>query len=651
MADKAKPVAGGKTGPVGIMDTTLRDGHQSLFATRMRTEDMLEVAERLDKIGFAALEVWGGATFDVMHRFLAENPFDRIRLLKKVAPKTPFQMLLRGQNLVGYRNYADDLVEAFVKHSCDVGMDRFRVFDALNDPRNFEVAGKWIKKCGMHFQATICYTITERKIGGPIFNEDYYIKKVKELAALGADSIAIKDMAGMINPSDAELLVYLVKKHTGLPVQLHTHFTSGMGALAYLKATEAGVDIFDCALAPFAHRTSQPAVEPLLVTLEGHPRDPKLDLNAIAEIGDMLEKIAPKYRHFAASNTSAVIDVGVLIHQIPGGMTSNMINQLRQADALHRLPEVHEEVPRTRKELGFPPLVTPTSQIVGTQAVMNVLMGRYKMVSQEVKDLCYGLYGATPAPIDPEVQKTVLAGYPRGETPITGRPGDYLQPEVPAAIEKVAALYKEAGKTGEPDLDHVLVYGMYPRTGETLIRWLLGLDPKRPGEAPKTLEDVKREDELVKKALAGKLIEPKPKPDMGERARTFNVAVDGEVFEVQVESVGGDFVPVFSSVTPAAATAPRPAAPKPAPKTAPAPAAPAASVGDGQIGLAAPMPGTLLKYMVAEGDSVKEGQPVLTLEAMKMENQLPAPRAGKVVKLPLTPPSSVAKGDVLLILE
>jgi pyruvate carboxylase subunit B len=634
-----------------ITDLTLRDGHQSLYATRMRTEDMLDIAAMLDEIGFHSLEVWGGATFDVMHRFLQENPFDRLRKLKKVAPKTPFQMLLRGQNLVGYRNYPDDVVEAFVKRSAEVGVDIFRIFDALNDPRNLETAGRVVKDCGKHFQAAICYTITERKIGGPVFNEQYYIDKATQMASLGADSLCVKDMAGMINPDDARLLVRLLKEHTSLPIQIHTHFTSGMGDIAMYAAVEAGADVIDCTVAPFAHRTSHPAMEPLIVAFEGHDRDPGLDLEKIVEIGEKLEKIAPKYRHFSDNSKTAIIDTGVLIHQIPGGMTSNMINQLRQADALGRLHEVHEELPRTRRELGYPPLVTPTSQIIGAQAVMNVLMGRYRMVSSEVKDLCYGLYGKTPAPIDPEVRKICLKDYPRGETPIEGRPADYLEPEMPAVVEKVSAIYSEAIQSSEPDPDHLMIYALYPRTGETWLRWHLGLTDKMPGEKAKTFDDVRNEDEMTRKALAGELIEPAPKPEIGPDARVFTVAVGEEVFEVHVEAA--DESPAVTYAAPAAAAPKAPA--KPAPKRQAAPpksSAQAPAVGpvlaEGQTAITAPMPGTLLAYMVNAGDNVTEGQPLLKLEAMKMENQLPSPRSGTVIFLGPEPGSPVAKGEFLL---
>ncbi len=642
--------------PLKITDTTMRDAHQSLYATRVRTEDLLEIAARLDTVGFHSLEVWGGATFDVMHRFLQENPFDRLRRLKKVAPKTPFQMLLRGQNLVGYRNYPDDVVESFVKHSADVGVDVFRVFDALNDPRNLETAARGIKKCGKHLQTAVSFSLTERKIGGPVFNDDYYIQKAKQFADLGADSLCIKDMAGMISPFDAEKLVTLFKQATNLPVQIHTHFTSGMADIAYWRAMVAGADVVDCALAPFAMGTSSPACEPFVVALEDTEYDTGLDVKELVAIGHLLEKIAPMYRRFRDTSKVSPIDTSVLIHQIPGGMASNMINQLKQADALHRLPEVHAELPRTRKELGFPPLVTPTSQIVGTQAVMNVLMGRYKVVSGEVKDLCYGLYGRTPVPIDPEVRRICLKGYPRGEEPIEGRPADYLKPEMDEAVAKVRAIYEEADRFNPPDLDHILIYALYPRTGEAFLRWVLGLIDKRPGEEAVTLEDVKAEDERIRKALAGQLVEPPQKPPLGPGASTFVVAVDGEVFEVQVEgNPNGYGAPVIKSATPvapsaAAANRPRassmpPAAPKPQASALPPP------MEGNQVSVTAPMPGTVIQYLVAVGDEVKEGHPILTLEAMKMANQIAAPKTGTVKALGPSAGAAVSRGQWLVVIE
>src|SRR5512137_1550401 len=391
--------------PIKITDTTLRDGHQSSLATRMRTEDMVPIAEELDNVGFHSVEVWGGATFDVAHRFLGEDPWERVKVLKKLMPKTPFQMLLRGQNLVAYRNHPDDLVEAFVEKSAEVGIDIFRCFDAVNDERNFETAFKVIKRMKKHIQGTICYSLTQRRMGGAVFNLDYYLKKAKVLVEMGSDSLCIKDMAGILAPYDVYELIRALKETVKIPIQLHTHYTSGMGSMTYLKAIEAGVDIIDTALAPFALRSSQPAVEPIVVALEGTPRDSGLDLSRLLKLGEYLETIAPKYRDFLDTTKMSVIDTSVLKHQIPGGMISNMVSQLKQQKAVHRLEEVYAELPQTRKDLGTPPLVTPTSQIVGVQAVLNVLFGRYKMVSRETQDLAYGLYGRTPVPIKEGIRK------------------------------------------------------------------------------------------------------------------------------------------------------------------------------------------------------------------------------------------------------
>ena len=461
----------GPKNPVKVQDNTFRDGHQSLLATRMKTEDMIPIAEQMDEVGFWAMEVWGGATFDTMHRFLEEDPFERLRTLKKYIKKTPLTMLLRGQNLVGYRNYADDVCRLFVDKSCEAGMDVFRVFDALNDFRNFETCVERIKANGKHFQAAICYSLTERRLGGPVFNMDYYVNKAKELEAMGADTLCIKDMAGIMAPYDIAELVLELKKYIKIPIHLHTHYTSGMASMTYLKAIEAGVDIIDTCLAPFALRTSQPAIEPLVAALRGTSRDPEFDLNKLLELGEHLESIAPKYGNFLATNRLSVIDTAVLVHQVPGGMISNLVSQLKEAKALHRLQEVYAEVPVTRRELGTAPLVTPTSQIVGVQAVMNVLLGKYKMVTNQVKDLVYGLYGKTPTPIDPEVQKIVLKNYKRGQTPVTGRAADYLEPELEGARKKIGTLAKD-------DYD-LLVYALYPTTGEQFLKKKYGLEEKQ----------------------------------------------------------------------------------------------------------------------------------------------------------------------------
>ena len=625
--------------PVKICDTTFRDSHQSTFATRLRLEDMEPIAEEMGKVGFSAMEVWGGATFDVTTRFLNECPWDRVRILKRLMPNTPLQMLLRGQNLVGYRNYADDVVKAFVNHSAEVGVDIFRVFDALNDERNVEASFKEIKACGKHIQATLSYSLTERKLGGPVFNIDYYVNKAKILADMGADSICVKDMAGLLNPFDAFELITALKKAVKIPIELHNHYTSGMASMTVLKAVEAGVDIIDTALAPFALRTSQPAIEPIQAALEGTDRDPGLDLNTLIRLGEHLEKIAPKYRNFLDTSKISTIDPGVLSHQIPGGMTSNLISQLKEADALDRLAEVHEELPRVRKELGYPPLVTPTSQMVGIQSVQNVLFGRYKMITGQVKDYVYGLYGRSPAPIDPEVQKMALKGYDKGEIPITVRAADTLEPEMEKA--------KEATKDIAKDIGDVLIYAMYPQTGMRYLRWKYGLDPVPDDVKPKTLDEVKREDELIKKAKEGKLIEKSEKtvPQKGSGIRTFNVFIDEEYYEVEVEttgamSVAGPVVSAPAAVTPRATAAPAPATPAAAP-----------SVGAGEVALSVPMPGTIIKYEVNVGDKVKTGDIVVLLEAMKMENAIPSPADGVIKTINSSPGASLKKGDVFAVIS
>ena len=485
--------------PLKITDVTFRDGHQSSLATRMRTEDMEPIAEEMNKAGFYSMEVWGGATFDVPTRFLNEDPWERPRILKKLMPDTPLQMLLRGQNLVGYRHYADDVVTAFVHHAAEVGIDIFRVFDAVNDERNFETSLKAIKECGKHAQLSICYSLTERKMGGPVYNLDYYVNKALILQDMGADSLCIKDMAGLIAPDDAYTLVKALKKVLKIPVQLHTHYTSGMASMSCLKAIEAGVDIIDTALAPFALRSSHPAIEPIVVALQGTPRDTGLNLAHLFKLGQYIESIAPKYRDFLDTTRMAIIDTGVLIHQVPGGMTTNLVAQLRESNALDRINEVYEELPRVRKELGYPPLVTPTSQIVGTLAVNNVLIGRYKLVSRQVQDYVYGLYGKPPAPIDPEIQEIVLKHYKRGKTPITCRAADMLEPELDKA--------KEAVKDFTQDIGDVLTAALYPITGLRFLKWKYGLETPPPELKPKTMEDIRREDELIAKVKTGKLVE------------------------------------------------------------------------------------------------------------------------------------------------
>ncbi len=579
--------------PLKITDVTLRDGHQSLLATRMRTEDMVPIAPEMNKAGFYSMEVWGGATFDVPTRFLNEDPWQRLSSLKKLAPDTQLQMLLRGQNLVGYRNYADDVVAAFVHHAAETGVDIFRVFDALNDERNFETALKAIKECGKHAQLSLCYSLTEPKMGGPVYNLDYYVNKALILQEMGADSLCIKDMAGLIAPDDAYNLIKALKQELKIPVQLHSHYTSGMAPMSILKAVEAGVDIIDAALAPFALRSSHPAIEPIVVALQGTPRDTGIDLGQLLKLGQYFESIAPKYRDFLGSTRMAVIDTGVLIHQVPGGMISNLVAQLKEAKALDRIDEVYAELPKVRKELGYPPLVTPTSQIVGIQAVQNVLFGRYKVISAQVKDYIYGLYGRPPAPVDPEIQKLVLKGYERGETPITCRPGDVLEPELEAAFEATKDIAKDIGD--------VLIYALYPITGMRFLRWKYGLETPPPETKPKTLEDIKREDELIAKAKAGMLAETVTAND-----------------------------PVTTSA--------------PAKETAPAEAK------AGETTIVAPMPGLIIRYDVKIGDEVKAGDNIAVLEAMKMAIDLPTPVGGRVKAISFKAGDHVARDDVLAII-
>ena len=453
--------------PLRITDLTFRDAHQSTLATRLRTEDMLPIAPEMDKAGFYSMEVWGGATFDVASRFLNEDPWERPRALKSLMPHTPLQMLLRGQNLVGYRNYADDVVAAFVRHAATCGIDVFRVFDALNDERNLETSVQTIKECGKHAQLAICYSLTERTMGGPVFNMDYYIDKALILQGMGADSICIKDMAGLLAPGDADRLVKTLKKQISVPLHLHTHYTSGMASMTCLKAVEAGIDGIDTGLAPFSLRSGPPAIEPLVVALHGTPRETGIDLSQLFRLGEYFESIAPKYREFLNSTRMSVIDTGVLLHQVPGGMISNLVTQLRQLGALDRLQEVYAEIPRLRQELGYPPLVTPTSQIVGVQAVQNVVLGRYKLVTTQLMDYCYGLYGKPPAPIDPDVRSKVLKHYKRGQTPISCRPGDLLEPEMEAARESVASFTEDIGD--------VLTAAIYPITGLRFLKQARGL--------------------------------------------------------------------------------------------------------------------------------------------------------------------------------
>jgi oxaloacetate decarboxylase (Na+ extruding) subunit alpha len=425
----------------------LRDGHQSLAATRMRMSDMIPMLEQLDNAGFHALEAWGGATFDSCLRFLDEDPWERLRTLKKHITKTPIQMLLRGQNILGYNHYADDVVREFVKRAVDNGVGIIRVFDALNDVRNLEVAMRAAKEAGAHVQGSFVYTIS------PYHSEETFVKVAKDLVNLGADSICIKDMAGLLAPYAAYELVKKLKAEVSLPINLHTHYTSGMASMTYLKAIEAGVDIVDCALSPFALGTAQPATEAIVATLEGQERDTGIDKEKLYPIADYFRTVKKDLAETFKLNTAIDIDTKVLSFQIPGGMLSNLLNQMKEQGMADKYPELIEELPKVRADLGYPPLVTPTSQMLGTMAAFNVMLGRYKMVPREIKDLVRGKYGRTPAPIDPEIRKLIIGD----EQPITYRPADDIAPQM-------ETLRRELAEKGYPhaSVEDVLSYAVFP---------------------------------------------------------------------------------------------------------------------------------------------------------------------------------------------
>ncbi|WP_434223138.1 oxaloacetate decarboxylase subunit alpha [Sporanaerobacter acetigenes] len=430
-----------------ITETVLRDAHQSLIATRMRTEDMLPIAEKLDNVGYHSLEVWGGATFDSCLRFLNEDPWERLRVLRRAFKNTKLQMLLRGQNLLGYKHYADDVVEEFVKKSVENGIDIIRIFDALNDPRNLKTAIKATKNAGGHAQATISYTVS------PVHNIDYYVKLAKELENMGADSICIKDMSGILLPYTAEELVRKVKGEVKVPIQIHSHFTSGIANQTYMKAIEAGADIIDTAISPLGMGTSQPATESMVASLKGSPYDPGLDMNLLLEISEYFKGLRDKYVKEGLLNPKVLeVNAKTLKYQVPGGMLSNLVSQLQSQGALDKFDEVLEEVPKVREDLGYPPLVTPMSQMVGTQAVFNVVLGeRYKMIPTEVKNYVKGLYGKPTVPINEEIKKKIIGD----EEVFTGRPADLLEPELDDLREDIKEYMEQE--------EDVLSYALFPQ--------------------------------------------------------------------------------------------------------------------------------------------------------------------------------------------
>jgi oxaloacetate decarboxylase alpha subunit len=590
--------------PLKITDTILRDAHQSLLATRMRTEDMLPIAEKLDQVGYFSLEMWGGATFDSCLRFLNEDPWERIRKLKDKAPKTPFQMLLRGQNLVGYRHYADDIVERFVKKSVDNGIDIFRIFDALNDFRNIKKALDTVKKCGKIVEGTISYTVS------PVHNVGLYLKMAKQLEDMGSDIICIKDMAGLLTPQVTGDLVREIKKIVKVPVHLHTHATTGLVGMNLQQAISEGVDIVDSAISTLAMGTSQYATECLVAALRGTPRDTGLDLGLLAEIAEYFKEVKKNYSQFESDFKG--VDIKILDSQIPGGMISNMENQLREQNALDKLDEVLQEVPRVRKDLGYPPLVTPTSQIVGSQATLNVLTGeRYKIITKETRECILGKYGKLPAPLDEEL----LAKVSENQKVIDCRPADLLSPEW-------ETVEKEAGEQAKSEED-LLSYALFPKVALKFFE-----TRNQPQAAVETAAPAKTAAQPAAPAPAATA----PAPSGGRAV--YNVLVNGRNYSVEV-SMGG--APVAGA----------PVAAAPAPSAAPAAPAPAPSGGSP---LVAPLPGSIFTLKCNVGDQVSEGDTVLIMESMKMETEVNAHCSGTIQSILVKEGDTIQTGDQLVII-
>ncbi|MFO7870148.1 MAG: pyruvate/oxaloacetate carboxyltransferase [Kiritimatiellia bacterium] len=623
-----------------ITDTTLRDAHQSLWATRMRTADMLEIMPAIDAAGYYSLEMWGGATFDVCMRFLRENPWERLRQIKSKAPKTPLQMLLRGQNVLGYRNYPDDLLDRFVALACENGIDIFRIFDALNDSRNLEHAVKSVKKHGAHAQGTLCYTVS------PVHTVKQYVRDAKEQAAMGIDSLCIKDMAGIMCPAAAEELVSALTGALDLPVQLHCHATSGMAVAAYLEGVKAGAGAIDCAISPMSGFSSQPAVETMISVFGNTPFRSSLDMDAIREICAYFEKLAPHRRpEYQPAN---IIDPGVLMHHIPGGMISNLRSQLQQQDALDRLNEVLEELPTVRADLGYPPLVTPTSQIVGVQAVMNVLSGeRYSMVSQETKDYVRGLYGRAPGQIDPKVRRKVLGK----EKPITCRPADLLDPALPTATHNVNPDYIKS----EED---ILSYCLFPEPALEYFRWRSLPEDERP-PPPADKEKTRQADTgtgdvgIVKPFLSAAdydklhdLVDRINELGFSEISmRKNDVSLNLESSGISVRDDNGE------------KKAARPekgeqkTEKKPAGKEKKTAAYEGPSIKALLNGTFYNSPGPGKEAFVKPGDEVKSGDPVCVIEAMKLFNQIKAPSDCRIAEVLVEHGEAVRKGQPLFAIE
>jgi len=584
--------------PLGITDVVLRDAHQSLLATRMRLDDMLPIAEKLDKVGFWSLESWGGATFDSCIRYLGEDPWERIRELKKVMPNTPQQMLLRGQNLLGYRHYADDVVERFVDRAAENGVDVFRIFDAMNDPRNLATAIKAVRKTGKHAQGTISYTTSH------IHTIDMWVELAKEIEDMGAQSIAIKDMAGLLKPYVAFELVTRLKKELSVPIHMQCHATTGMSTATALKAAEAGIDNVDTAISSMSMTYGHSPTEAVVAILEGTDRDTGLDLVLLEEIAGYFREVRKKYAKFEGSLRG--VDSRILIAQVPGGMLTNMEAQLKEQNAADKFDQVLAEIPKVREDLGYIALVTPTSQIVGTQAVLNILTGeRYKSISKETAAILKGEYGSAPAPFNKELQEKVLDG----KQAITCRPADLLEPEIDKLTDELKKLAQEKSiKLADNVIDDVLTYALFPQ---------IGLKFLENRNNPDAFEPIPSADDV---APAKKASGPE----------TYTVEVDGKKYVVAV-SEGGELSQIQAEG--GAASAPAAAAPEPV-------------AGGDPVN--APLGGNIFKVLVSPGDAVEENDVLIILEAMKMETEIRAPKAGTVGEVFIKVGDAVAVDDEML---
>lgn len=591
---------------IKMTELVLRDAHQSLFATRLRLDDMLPIAHELDDIGYWSLEAWGGATFDSCIRFLGEDPWVRLRELKKACPKTPLQMLLRGQNLLGYRHYADDVVERFVERCVANGMDVFRVFDALNDPRNMKAALQAVRKFGGHAQGTLSYTTS------PVHTMQTWLDTTEQLLEIGIDSLVIKDMSGILNPMAAADLVREIKKRFDVELHLHCHSTTGMAEMALLKAVEAGVDGIDTAISSMSGTYGHPATESMVATLQGTEYDTGLDIPRLEKIAAYFRNVRKKYAKFEGQLRG--VDSRILVAQVPGGMLTNLENQLKQQNASDKLDLVLEEIPRVRKDLGYIPLVTPTSQIVGTQSVINVLTGeRYKTIAKETAGILKGEYGKTPAPVDSALQARVL----EGAAPVTDRPADHIAPEMAKIEAEVAEQAKSKGvKLADNAVDDALIVALFPQ-----IAWKFLENRNNPAafEPAPTGNESAVENKPVSKAAPS-----------ASGSAVYTVELEGKAFVVKV-SEGGYISHVATT------------APQAAPQATPAPAT-------GGTPVTAPMAGNIWKVVATEGQTVAAGDVLFILEAMKMETEVKAAQAGTVRGICVKAGDAVAVGDTVMTL-